>query len=327
MKTIFSGIQPSGVLHIGNYIGALRNWVDLQDEYKNFFCIVDLHAITLPQKPEQLKKATLDIAKMYLAAGIDPKKSSIFIQSHVSAHSELAWIFTTMTKMGEMNRMTQYKDKKEKGEEANNVGLFSYPILMASDILLYDPDLVPVGEDQTQHLEFTKHIARRFNHNFGDTFKIPEQFTKKEGARIMALDDASQKMSKSSDSMYNAIGLRDDADTIAKKIKKAQTDSGSEIVYSDDKPAVKNLLNIYHAFADRSIEEIVAEYEGKGYGDFKKGLTEVVIEGMKPFHEKLAELDKDEAAVMKILEDGAKKARKVADAKMKQVHEKMGFIV
>lgn len=326
MKRIFSGIQPSGNLHIGNYLGAIKNWVKLQDEFESIFCVVDLHAITVPQDPEELRKKTLEIAKIYLASGIDIQKSSIFIQSHVHEHTELTWILNTIAKMPELDKMTQFKDKTQKGgRESAAVGLYDYPILMVADILLYDAEKVPVGEDQVQHVELTRTIGKRFNSRFGETFVIPEPFVVKEGMRIMALDDPTSKMSKSAASEYNYIALTDDADTIRKKIKKAVTDSGSEIKYQDDKPALKNLINIYCGFSDKTPKEIEKMYVGKGYGDFKNDLAEVIVASLKPIQEKMQALSDEE--VLKILEDGANKVRSIAEKKMQEVKKKVGFII
>ncbi|HPN54918.1 MAG TPA: tryptophan--tRNA ligase [Candidatus Moranbacteria bacterium] len=325
-KRIFSGIQPSGNLHIGNYLGAIKNWVKLQDEFESIFCVVDLHAITVPQDPEELRKKTLEIAKIYLASGINPKKSSIFIQSHVHEHTELTWILNTIAKMPELDKMTQFKDKTQKGgRESAGVGLYDYPVLMVADILLYDAEKVPVGEDQVQHVELTRTLGKRFNSRFGETFVIPEPFVVKEGMRIMALDDPTSKMSKSAASEYNYIALTDDADTIRKKIKKAVTDSGSEIKYEDDKPALKNLINIYCGFSDKTPKEIEKIYVGKGYGDFKNDLAEVVVASLKPIQEKMRALSDEE--VLKILEDGASKVRQIAEKKMEEVKKKIGFIL
>lgn len=325
-KRIFSGIQPSGNLHIGNYLGAIKNWVKLQDEFESIFCVVDMHAITVPQNPEELRKRTIEIAKVYLASGIDPKKSSIFIQSHVQEHAELAWILNTIAKMPELDKMTQFKDKTQNNSrESIGVGLYDYPILMAADILLYDAEKVPVGEDQVQHVELTRTIGKRFNSKFGETFVIPEPYITKEGMRMMGLDDPMKKMSKSAASEYNWIGITDDADTIRKKIKKAVTDSGNEIRYQDDKPALKNLINIYSGFSDKAPKEVEKMYVGKGYGDFKNDLAEVVVNGLKPIQEKMASLSDEE--VLKILEEGAVKVRPIAKKKMEEVKNKVGFIL
>jgi len=324
-KRIFSGVQPSGNLHIGNYLGAIKNWVELQDEYESIFCVVDLHAITVPQDTEELRRKTIEIAKIYLAAGIDPKKSTIFVQSHIPQHSELAWVLNTITGMSELRKMTQFKDKGGDGNENVGVGLFDYPVLMAADILLYDTEVVPVGEDQKQHVELARDLAKRFNHKFGETFIVPKVFIREEGMRVMGLDNPEKKMSKSAESEYNYISLLDDAETIRKKIKKAVTDSGSEIVYTDDKPALKNLINIYSSFSGKSTKEIEAMYKGKGYGDFKTDLAEVVVGYLKPFQEKFNSFSDED--VLKILKEGAEKVSQIAKEKMIEVKEKVGFVV
>ncbi len=324
-KRLFSGIQPSGNLHLGNYLGAIKQWVDMQNEHEAIFCIVDLHAITVPQDPTALRQKTLEIAKIYLASGINPAKSTLFIQSHVPAHTELGWILNTIARMAELERMTQFKDKAQKGGASeSSVGLFTYPVLMAADILLYDTNVVPVGKDQMQHIELARDLAERFNNRFGETFVIPEGNLSKEGALIMGLDDPTKKMSKSAASEYNYIALTDDADTVRRKIKKAVTDSGSEIVYSDDKPALKNLLNIYTLLSGESVAAIQEKYVGKGYGDFKTDLAEVIVNFLTPFQERLTALSDEE--VLDILHAGAEKVRPLATEKLRQVYEKMGFI-
>ncbi len=325
MKRLFSGIQPSGNLHLGNYLGAIKQWLSLQYEYEAILCVVDLHAITVPQDPAELRRKTLEIAKIYLASGIDPTKATLFIQSHVPAHTELGWILNTIARMAELERMTQYKDKAQKGGAGESgVGLFTYPVLMVADILLYDTNVVPVGKDQMQHIELARDLAERFNKRFGETFVIPEGKLSKEGALIMGLDDPTKKMSKSAPSEYNYIALTDDADTVRRKIKKAVTDSGNEIVYSDDKPALKNLINIYTLLSDKTSQEIETMYAGKGYGDFKTDLAEVIVNFLSPFQERLAALSDDE--VLAILQAGAEKVKPLAQAKMKQVFEKVGLV-
>jgi tryptophanyl-tRNA synthetase len=324
-QRIFSGIQPSGNLHLGNYLGAIKNWVKLQNEYDSIFCVVDLHAITVPQDPEELKKKTIEVAKIYLAAGIDPKKSAIFIQSHIPEHTELTWILNTLTKISEMERMTQFKDKSAKGKEGVGMGLFDYPVLMAADILLYDTQVVPVGEDQLQHIEITRTLANRFNKKFGDVFVIPKPFITKEGMRIMALDDPAKKMSKSAESEYNYIALTDSEEDVRRKIKKAVTDSGTEFVYRDDKPALKNLINIYSLLSDKRPQEIEKIYAGKGYAEFKKGLAEVVVDFIKPFQKKYNAFSDEE--VLNILKDGAEKVRPLAKQKLEEVKKKVGFVL
>lgn len=325
-QRIFSGIQPSGNLHLGNYLGAIQNWVKLQDEFESIFCVVDLHAITVPQDPAELRRKTIEIAKIYLAAGIDPKKSSIFVQSHIAEHSELAWVLNTITKMSELEKMTQFKDKSQKeGGESASVGLFNYPVLMSADILLYNTEVVPVGEDQLQHIELARDLATRFNKKFGETFIVPKHFIKEEGMRIMGLDDASKKMSKSAKSEYNYIALTDSEEIIRKKIKKAVTDSGSEIIYRDDKPALKNLINIYSLLSDKTTAEIEKMYIGKGYGDFKTDLADVVVNLLKPLQAKIEAISDTE--VLTILKAGADKVRPLAQQKIIDVKQKVGFIL
>lgn len=395
-KRLFSGIQPSGDLHIGNYLGAIRQWIPMQDEparndsqakrsdsggYEAFFSIVDLHAITVPQDPAELRRKTLEVAKTYLAAGIDPGKSTLFVQSHVPEHTELMWILNTITKNGDLTKMTQFKDKAsvdfEEFENALNemsgekyhavpekakelidkfsseqvaelakqasfettkhffqvfkenfnkigVGLFDYPVLMAADILLYDAAVVPVGEDQIQHVELARTLARRFNDRFGETFAVPESRVMKEGSRIMGLDDPSKKMSKSAASEYNFIALSDDPEIAKKKIMKAVTDSGTEISYQDDKPALKNLITIYSLLAGKGADEIVETYRGKGYADFKRDLADIVAAFLADFQSKLAGISDDET--LRVLHAGAEKARANASAKMREVRGKVGFL-
>jgi len=320
---IFSGIAPSGVLHIGNYLGAVKNWVHLQNKYESIFCVVDLHAITAPQNPEELHKKTLEVAKIYLAMGVDPEKSTIFIQSHVPEHTELAWILNTITKIPELERMTQFKDKSSENKQNINAGLFNYPVLMAADILLYDTNLVPVGEDQLQHVEIARTLARRFNSTFGETFVIPEPYVIKEGMRIMGLDDPTKKMSKSASSEYNYIALTDPPEKIREKVKRAVTDSGKEIKYLDSKPAIRNLINIYALLDNATPKDIEDAYRKKGYAEFKKDLAEVVVGFLEPFQEKYNEIDDRE--VLRILEEGATKASKLAKEKMEEVKEKIGL--
>jgi len=323
-QRIFSGIQPSGNLHLGNYLGAIKNWVKLQDEYDSIFCVVDLHAITVPQDPEELKKKTIEVAKIYLASGIDPKKSTIFIQSHVPEHSELAWILNTITKVAELERMTQFKDKSA-NKEGVSMGLFDYPALMAADILLYNTETVPVGKDQFQHIELTRTLAERFNKKFGETFIVPKAYAVAEGQNIMGLDDPSKKMSKSAASEYNYIALTDSEEIIRKKIKKAVTDSGTDIVYRDDKPALKNLINIYSLLDNKNPKDIEKMYAGKGYADFKSGLADVVVDFLKPLQERMAKISNKE--VLDILAAGADKVRPIASAKLAEIKEKVGFVI
>lgn len=326
-KTIFSGIQPSGNLHIGNYLGAIKQWVKLQDsgEYNNIFCVVDEHAITVPQDPKVLREKIMEVTLIYLASGIDPDKSLVFIQSHVSEHAELAWLLNTITPLGELQRMTQFKDKsKEKGLLA---GLLNYPVLMASDILLYSTEIVPVGEDQVQHVEFTRMIAKKFNNQYGKTFKIPEASITKEGKRIMSLDDPKKKMSKSAPSPKNYIAILDEPSVIRKKILSAVTDSESEVRFDEkNKPAISNLLNIYSLFSEKAIKDIEKEYEGKDYSVFKKDLAEVVIAGLSPIQTKYKELESNPSYVEKILKDGETRAKEIASKKLAEVRHNIGFI-
>ncbi len=323
---LVSGVQPTNNLHIGNYIGALKQWVDLQHLYRCLFFIVDLHAITVPQDPKLLRENITDVAATYLAIGIDPKRCSLFIQSEVPEHLELAWMLNTIAKMGELERMTQYKDKSAKYGEKVGLGLFSYPVLMAADILLYDTTVVPVGEDQMQHLELTRVLARRFNDTFGPTFTVPQALIQKMGARIMALDEPAIKMSKSANSTYNYIALTDDVDTIRKKILKAVTDSEAGVVYDPDKkPAISNLLTIYHQLTGETMKIIEDRYVGKGYGDFKKDLAEVVIDHFAPISKKMKEFKADPGELNRILNEGRNNAREIAQEKMKLVRERMGI--
>lgn len=323
-KRIFSGAQPTGNLHIGNYLGALKNWVDLQNEYESFFCIVNLHAITLPQKPEILKQKTLDLARIYLASGVDPEVSTIFIQSDVSEHAELAWVLSCVARMGELERMTQFKDKGKGNAERAGVGLFTYPVLMAADILLYQTNLVPVGKDQKQHLELSRDLAERFNRDFGETFVVPEPFIPPVGASILSLADATKKMSKSDEDANGSILLLDDADTILKKFKKAVTDSGSDIKFDETRPAINNLLTIYQLMTGKTAEESEANFAGKGYGHFKTELAEAVIEFLKPFQEKANSYTDED--LNEILKTGAEKARGIARETLRKVYGNMGVV-
>ena len=322
-KRIFSGAQPTGQLHIGNYLGALKNWVALQEEYESFYCIVNLHAITMPQDPKVLKQKTLDLARIYLAAGIDPNKSTIFIQSDVPEHAELTWVLSCISRMGELERMTQFKDKGKGNRERAGVGLFTYPILMAADILLYQTNLVPIGQDQKQHLELTRDLAERFNRDFGETFAIPDAYIPPVGAKIMSLQDPSKKMSKSDENVTGSIFLLDDADTITKKVKRAVTDSGTEIRFDDSRPAITNLLTIFHLLTGKTNEECEAHFAGKGYGQLKSELAEVVVEFLRPFQERVQQYD--DAALTAILKPGAEKAREVARKTLSDVYEKVGI--
>jgi len=322
-KRIFSGAQPTGELHIGNYLGALRNWVALQDEYDAIYCIVNLHAITLPQDPQTLRQKTLDLARIYIAAGVDPLKSTIFIQSDVPQHTELTWVLSCISRMGELERMTQFKDKGKGNTERAGVGLFTYPVLMAADILLYQTDLVPIGKDQKQHLELTRDLAERFNRDYGETFVVPEPYIPPVGANILSLQDPAKKMSKSDENPNGSIFLLDDADTITKKIKRAVTDSGTDINFDPERPAITNLLTIYHLLTGKSHGECIAHFEGKGYGQFKTELAETVVEFLRPFQDRVAEIDA--GSLRSILDAGAERAREIAAGTLKDVYGKLGI--
>ncbi|MCQ2824861.1 tryptophan--tRNA ligase [Helicobacter pylori] len=323
-KRVFSGIQPTGQIHLGNYLGAIKHWVEMQDEYENLFCVVNSHAITLPIDPIFLKSQTYELVKLLLACGIDPNQSGLFIQSEVDEHPALAWLLDCQVSMGEMQRMTQFKDKSLKNPKSVNVGLFNYPILMASDILLYQSDLVPVGEDQKQHLELTRNIAEKFNRDFGDCFKVPEPLIAKVGARVMGLDDPKVKMSKSHKGVNHAIFLLDEPDIIVKKIKKAATDSIGVIAFDEKREGIFNLLNIYMLLSDENPEKIEERFKNKGYGDFKKELAEVMIQALKPIQERYQEISDDE--VKAVLNCGAEKARPLARATYQKAKELMGLV-
>lgn len=321
-KVIFSGIQPSGTLHLGNYLGALKQWVELQAGTTAYFCIVDQHAITVPYEPTELPKRVLDAAAMYIAAGIDPEKSTIFVQSHVPAHTELGWLLATTTPYGDLTRMTQFKDKTKK-HSITTLGLFAYPVLMAADILLYQTNQVPVGEDQAQHVELTRSIAERFNNKFGPVFTVPESLLTK-AARIMSLSDPAKKMSKS-DAASSYIALTDPPETIRKKIMSAVTETEPVFSFEKSGPAVKNLLNIYSALSGDEHASIEQRFSGKGYKDFKEALAELVIEKLYPLQEKFTALRQDEAKLKKILAAGAAKASTVAEKTLTDVKQKMGL--
>jgi tryptophanyl-tRNA synthetase len=326
---IFSGMQPSsGSLHLGNYIGALTQWVAMQDSFDAYFCVVDLHAITVPQEPAELRARTRATAAQYIAAGIDPERSTLFIQSHVPAHAELAWILNTVTGFGEASRMTQFKDKSAKqGTEAASVGLFTYPILMAADILLYQTDSVPVGEDQRQHLELTRDLANRFNTRFGGTFRIPEPHIARETAKIYDLQNPGAKMSKSAESDAGLLSVLDEPKVTAKKIMRAVTDTESEVRFDrETKPGVSNLLTVYSVLADRTIESLEQEYAGRGYGDLKKGLVEVVAATFDPIRERTAELLADPAELDRVLSRAADRASETAERTLATVYERVGFL-
>lgn len=324
MKRVFSGVQPTGNIHIGNYLGALKQFVELQDENDCIYCIVDMHSITVPQDPKVLKNSILDVAALYLAVGVDPNKSIVFVQSDVSGHAELAWVLMCNSYTGELSRMTQFKQKNKERESAPT-GLFTYPILMAADILLYDADIVPVGNDQKQHIEITRDIAERVNNKYGKTFVVPEGRFLKEGARIMALDDPTSKMSKSAENPHSRISLLDEDSKIKKSIMKSTTDSDGIIKFDiENKAGISNLLNIYSAFSGTEVKEIEKKYEGCGYGDFKKDLVEVAIEAIKPIKEKYDEI-RHSKDLMDILKEGAEKANAISESTMKRVKEKFGL--
>lgn len=324
---VFSGIQPSGSLHLGNYLGALSNWVRMQETHECIYCAVDLHAITVRQERAELRRSTIDLANLFLAAGIDPERSVVFVQSHVSAHCELAWILNTITYMGELRRMTQFKDKTEGGEgESIPVGLFDYPVLMAADILLYRADEVPVGEDQKQHVELTRDVAERFNNAFGRAFVVPRPVIGAVGARVMALDDPRRKMSKSAGSANSYIALKDSPDSIRRKIRRAVTDSGTEVMAGADKPALSNLLGIYSVLTKEPVAVIAQRYQGKGYAVFKEELAEVVVESLSPIQRRIKELEADKAYTLDVLKTGAERAEAIASRTLAKVRERIGLV-
>lgn len=324
MKRVFSGVQPTGNIHLGNYLGALRQFVELQDDHECLYCIVDMHAITVPQDPKELREHILDVAALYLAVGIDPKKSIVFVQSDVSGHAELGWVLNCNCYTGELSRMTQFKAKSHNKESAPT-GLFTYPVLMAADILLYDTDVVPVGNDQKQHIELCRDIAIRVNNTKKKTFVVPEGRYLKEGARIMALDDPTQKMSKSAENIHSRISLLDDPAKIKKSIMKATTDSEGVIRFDvENKPGISNLMNIYSVLAGVSLEQIEKDYEGKGYGDFKKDLVEITVNALAPIKAKYEEIRYSDELV-EILKDGAERARAIAEPVMQRVKDNFGL--
>ena len=324
MKRVFSGVQPTGNIHLGNYLGALRQFVELQEEQECIYCIVDEHAITVPQDPKELKKHILDVAALYLAVGVDPQKSIVFVQSQVSGHAELGWILTCCANTGELFRMTQFKAMSQ-GKESVGAGLLTYPTLMAADILLYDTDVVPVGNDQKQHIELTRDLAIRVNHHYGKTFVVPDGRFMKEGARIMALDDPTSKMSKSAENIHSRISLLDEPTKIKKSIMKATTDSDGIVKFDiENKPGISNLLNIYSALSGKTIPELEAAYEGRGYGDFKKDLVEVTTEALMPIQERYKDI-RESGELIDILKDGARRAEAIAQKTMKRVRENFGL--
>ncbi len=326
-KIMYSGIKPSGRLTLGNYIGSINQWEQMQDDYNCIYCVADLHAITERQEPKSLREISLALFAQYVSAGIDPNKSIMYFQSHVKEHAELSWILSCLTYMGELNRMTQYKVKSQKGGDNLNAGLFTYPILMAADILLYQTDYVPVGDDQTQHVELTRDIANRFNNRYSETFVIPEAVNPKVGARIMSLQDPTKKMSKSDENINASIYIVDDNDLIARKIKKAVTDSEGTIKYNENRPAIKNLMEIYSSLSEKSYEEIELMFDGKGYGDFKSELSDLVISKISPIRDRYLELMGDKSELEKIYTDGADQARRIAARTLDKVKKKTGFIL
>ena len=325
-KIIYSGMQATGKLTIGNYIGALKNWVNLNEEYDCFFGVMDLHSLTVRQNPTEFRQNARRIYTQYVAAGLDPKKNCIYFQSHVPAHAQLGWILDCFTYMGELNRMTQFKDKSAKHADNINAGLFTYPALMAADILLYQADLVPIGADQKQHLEICRDVAERFNNIYGDVFTIPEGYFPKAGARIMSLAEPTKKMSKSDENVNATIYLVDDKDTIIRKFKKAVTDSDAEVRYDvENKPGVSNLMEIYGVVANKTMDEVAREFEGKGYGDFKLAVGEAVADMLEPFHVRCAELEKDKSYIDGCIKENAEKASYFANKTLRKVHKKLGL--
>ena len=324
-KILFSGMQATGNLTLGNYLGALKNWVNLSDEYECFYSVVDMHSITVRQDPATLRKRARALLTLYIAAGLDPKKNCIYYQSHVSGHAELSWILNCFTYMGELNRMTQFKDKSAKHADNINAGLFTYPVLMAADILLYQADVVPVGIDQMQHLELTRDIAIRFNNLYGDVFTVPEAYIGKVGAKIMSLQEPGKKMSKSDENPNGSIYLMDDPDTIIRKCKRAVTDSEACVAYRDEQPGVKNLIDIYSACTGKTPSEVKREFEGKGYGDFKMAVGEAVVSILKPLQDRVKELEADKAYIDSIIKENAEKANYYAAKTLRKVQRKVGF--
>ena len=324
-KVLFSGMQATGNLTLGNYLGALKNWITLSDEYECFYSVVDMHSITVRQDPATLRKRARALLTLYIAAGLDPEKNCIYYQSHVSGHAELAWILNCYTYMGELNRMTQFKDKAAKHADNINAGLFTYPVLMAADILLFQADVVPVGIDQMQHLELTRDIAQRFNGIYGDVFTVPEAYIGKVGAKIMSLQEPTKKMSKSDENPNGSIYLMDDPDTIMRKCKRAVTDSEAQILYRDEQPGVKNLIDIYRACTNKTVDEVVKEFDGKGYGDFKMAVGEAVVSVLKPLQDEVARLEKYKGYIDSIIKNNAEKANYYATKTLRKVQRKVGF--
>ena len=324
-KTLFSGMQATGNLTLGNYLGALKNWVMISDEYQTFFSVVDMHSITVRQDPAELRKRARALLTLYIAAGLDPEKNCIYYQSHVSGHAELAWILNCFTYMGELNRMTQFKDKAAKHADNINAGLFTYPVLMAADILLYQADVVPVGIDQMQHLELTRDIAIRFNNIYGDVFTVPEAYIGKSGARVMSLQDPAKKMSKSDENPNGSIYLMDDPDTVMRKFKRAVTDSEACVRYCDGQPGIHNLIDIYCACTGKTPQETEAEFDGRGYGDFKGAVGEAVVSVLKPLQARFADLSKNKDYLDGVIRENARKAQYFSAKTLRKVQKKVGF--
>ena len=324
-KVLFSGMQATGNLTLGNYLGAMKNWLTLSDEYECFYSVVDLHSITVRQDPAELRKSARNLLTLYIAAGLDPQKNCIYYQSHVSGHTELSWILNCFTYMGELNRMTQFKDKAAKHADNINAGLFTYPVLMAADILLYQADVVPVGKDQLQHLELTRDIAQRFNAIYGDVFTVPEPYLGKTGAKVMSLQEPTKKMSKSDENPNASIYLMDDKDTIIRKFKRAVTDSEACVRYSENQPGIMNLIDIYSACTGKSVADIEKEFDGKGYGDFKLAVGESVADILMPIHARFDELSKDKAYIDSVIKENADKANYYATKTLRKVQKKVGF--
>ncbi len=324
-KVLFSGMQSTGSLTLGNYLGALKNWVSLSDEYECFYSVVDMHSITVRQDPAELRKRARNLLILYIAAGLDPEKNCIYYQSHVSGHAELAWILNCFTYMGELNRMTQFKDKAAKHSDNINAGLYTYPVLMAADILLYQADVVPVGKDQLQHLEITRDIAQRFNGIYGEVFTIPEPYVGKVGAKIMSLQNPEKKMSKSDENPNASIYLTDDPDTVIRKCKRAVTDSEGRIAYREEQPGIRNLIDIYCACTGKTQEETVKEFDGRGYGEFKLAVGEAVVDVLRPLQARFAELSKDKAYIDGVIKNNAEKAGYCAMKTLRKVQKKVGF--
>ncbi|MEZ3497043.1 MAG: tryptophan--tRNA ligase [Lachnospiraceae bacterium] len=324
-QIVLSAIQPTGTPTLGNYLGALKNWKNMADDYECFYAVADLHSITVRPEPALLRRRTLEMYALLLSIGLDPEKNTVFVQSHVNAHAQLAWVLNCYTQFGEAARMTQFKDKSEKHPENVNVGLFSYPTLMAADILLYQADFVPIGVDQKQHLEITRDIAERFNGLYGDTFKLPEPFIGKTGAKVMSLQEPTKKMSKSDTNVKAFISMLDDADTIVRKIKSAVTDSEARVYYGEGKDGVNNLMGIYSCCTGKDFAEIEQEFAGKGYGDFKAAVAEAVVEELRPVKTEFDRLIADKAYLTACMEDGAKKASYLANKTLRKAMKKVGF--